>query len=91
MNKKRREQLVNALTMIERASMIVSAAQDAEDNAIDNYPENFQGTDRYERMEEISEALSEADDKLYDAKDQIRSAIESLTEAENLIQSAIKK
>ena len=61
-NKKRRESLRAAHSLLERAYNIVTFAKDEEENAIDNVPENLQSSDRYEQMEDAAELLSDAED-----------------------------
>lgn len=52
MNEKRRGQLRNALTMMTNAASIIDAVCDKEQDCLDNFPENLQSTERFERMED---------------------------------------
>jgi hypothetical protein len=60
MNAKRRNSLKEALTLLDRVESIVDAVCDEEQDCMDNTPENFQCTDRYESMETAVENLNEA-------------------------------
>ena len=51
MNNKRRDLLKLAVQLLERASGYVSQALDAEQDCLDNMPENLQSSERYEKME----------------------------------------
>ena len=75
MNEKRRQRLRGVLRMLSDAEAIVSAASDQESDALDNYPENLQGSERYERTEDAAENLDEALDRIGEARDLIQSAI----------------
>ena len=69
MNEKRRVQLRNALTMMSSAASIIDAVCDKEQDCLDNYPENLQGTERFERMEDAVESLNDALEKIDEAKE----------------------
>lgn len=73
-NAKRREMLKRAVSMLKTASATVSSAIDAEEDALDNIPENLQGSERYEKMEESIDLLN-------DASECIDAAIEKIGEA----------
>ncbi len=75
MNTKRRGRLKDALNLLSSASDILTSVCDKEQDCLDNYPENLQGTDRYERMESAVDNLNDALEKLEDIKDCIASAI----------------
>jgi hypothetical protein len=75
MDDKRRERLREALRMLTSAEQIVDAVCDKEQDCMDNYPENLQGTERYEQMEEAVDSLNDALEKIDDAKSSIESAI----------------
>lgn len=75
MNDLRREQLRKALSFLESASDIVSSALDEEQDCLDNIPENFQYSDRYEIMESIAEKLEEAIGDIDGARDKIEDAV----------------
>jgi len=54
---------------------IADSVCDKEQDCIDNYPENLQGTERYEQMEAAVDSLNDALEKIDDAKGHIESAI----------------
>lgn len=75
MDKKRREKLKEAMLLIERAEAITERMCDKEQDCLDNIPENLQGTDRYDMIEQAAEKLEEAVEKLSEAKELIQEAI----------------
>lgn len=75
MKEKRRAALRDALKMLNAASEIVERACDEEQDAADNYPENLQATERFEKMEDAVDNLSEAAEKIDEAKEYIGLAI----------------
>lgn len=75
MDAKRRERLRDALKMLNSVSAIVDAVCDKEQDCVDNYPENLQGTDKFESMEDAVDSLNDALEKLDDAKGYIEAAI----------------
>lgn len=75
MDDKRRTRLREAIKMLDSALSIVDAVCDQEQECIDNYPENLQGTERFERMENAVDDMSEAADRIGEAVDSIQSAI----------------
>lgn len=75
MNNKRRTQLERALSILSNASSILEDVLDAEQDSMDNYPENLQSTDRFERMEQAVDSLGEALDLISGAKESVRSAL----------------
>lgn len=75
MNEKRRGALRVAIELLEQAASMVDSICDQESDAMDNYPENLQGTDQYESMEDAVENLNEASDKIEEAKEYIEQAI----------------
>ena len=60
LDNKRRERLKTASCLIDRAYTIIESVLDREQECVDNYPESFQDTDKYEKMEAAVEALEEA-------------------------------
>ncbi|WP_304432874.1 hypothetical protein [Acutalibacter muris] len=54
---------------------MVDTVCDKEQDCVDNYPENLQGTERFERMEDAVDNLNEALEKIDDAKSCIQAAI----------------
>lgn len=75
MNDKRRKRLREAVKMLDHAWSIVELAQEEEEDGMDNMPENLQSSERYEKMEEAADALSDAMEKIGEAIEQIRAAI----------------
>jgi hypothetical protein len=75
MDDKRRERLREALRMLTSAEQIVDVVCDKEQDCMENYPENLQGTERYEQMEEAVDSLNDALEKIDDAKSSIESVI----------------
>lgn len=72
---KRRERLRDALKMLSNAAVIIEAVCDKEQDCMDNYPENFQSTERFEQMESAVDNLNDALEKIDDIKEHIESAI----------------
>lgn len=64
----------NAVPLLDRVFDIVSNVCDAEQDALDNIPENLQSSSRYENIEETISFLE-------DAMDDIEGAISNLQEA----------
>lgn len=81
MNKKKRERLSNAVELLRKVEVIVSAVFDEESDDLDNMPENLQSSHRYEAMEDAVDNLNEAIDSLGAALENITSAIDSIKEA----------
>lgn len=75
MNEKRRGQLRNALAMITSAASIIDTVCDKEQDCLDNYPENLQGTERFERMEDAVDSLNDALEKMNEAKELVSVAM----------------
>lgn len=75
MNNARREKLRGAVAKLSDVHSIVYAVCDTEQDSMDNMPENLQGTERFERMEDAVDHLNEALEKLDEAKDHIQAAI----------------
>lgn len=67
MNNRRRDYLKNAIAFLHKASNIVSAACDEEQDCLDNMPENLQESDRYDKMECAVDKLSDATDRIDEA------------------------
>ena len=61
--------------MLSNAASLVESVCDDEQDALDNYPENLQGTERFEYMEAAVDSLNDALEKIDDAKGCIESAI----------------
>lgn len=75
MKEKRRAALRDALKILNSASVIVERACDEEQDAVDNYPENLQSTEKFEKMEDAVDNLNEAASKIDEAKEYIGLAI----------------
>lgn len=75
MDDKRRGRLRDALRILSNAASIVETVCDKEQDCMDNYPENLQSTERFERMETAVDSLNDALEKIDDAKGHIESAI----------------
>lgn len=63
-----------ASALLGTASGLVSTALEQEEDALDNMPENLQGSERYEKIEAAADLLN-------DASECIDSAIEKINEA----------
>lgn len=74
MNDKQRDRLREASQMLSSAITIADSVCDSEQDRIDNYPENLQGSERFENMEDAAEKLYDAIGKLEEAKSLIESA-----------------
>lgn len=75
MDKKRREDLRSAIALLSSAANIVQRVCNKEEDCVDNYPENLQGTERYETMERTADCLNDALDIFDDLKDKLNLAI----------------
>lgn len=75
MNESRRARLRGAISKLSDVQAVVQSVCDQEEDCVDNMPENLQGTERFERMEDAVDHLSEALEKLDEAKDHIQAAI----------------
>lgn len=76
MDDRRRGQLRDALNMLSNAAFVVERVCDKEQDCVDNYPENLQSTERFEKMEDALDSLNDALEKIDDAKSHIQSAIQ---------------
>lgn len=74
MNKKRRELLKRANLNLSAAADLVSRALDEEEDCLGNIPDSLTESERYEKMENAVDALS-------DAAENIETAIERISEA----------
>ena len=75
MDNRRRDSLKEAIQLLGRVSTMVDTVCDKEQDCVDNYRENLQGTERFERMEDAVDNLNEALEKIDDAKSCIQAAI----------------
>lgn len=76
MNEERRKNLEKAITLVNDAREIVDEMKGSEEEALESLPEGLKSGDRGERMQVSIDALSEAQDNLENAIDQINSAKE---------------
>ena len=74
MNKRKRERVGEATTLLRQAENIVENIMDSEQDSMDNMAEFFEGTERYQKLE--------------DAVDNLDSAIKSIGDAINYIEAA---
>lgn len=75
MNNERRDRLRGAARKLSDVQLIVEAVCDKEQDCLDNYPENLQNTERFERTEAAVDSLSDALEKLEEVKEYIQTAI----------------
>lgn len=75
MNNTRRNSLKEAIQLLSRAWTVVDTVCDKEQDCVDNYPENLQGTEKFENMEDAVESMNDALEKIEDAKSCIQAAI----------------
>ena len=88
MNRRGREQINEALSLFRRGASIIERVRDREQDSVDNYPENLQGTRRFEKMETSLECLDNAADILADIETSIGDVLGKLEELEENLQSA---
>ncbi len=75
MNKQRKDDLRGVLSLLSSAIKIVQRVCDREEDCVDNYPENLQGTERYEQMEDAVDNLNEAIERLNEAQESIQAVL----------------
>lgn len=71
MNKQRRERLSKLISQAEEMSAELEAIRDEEQEAFDNMPENMQGGERGDKMQEAIEAMDTAITSLEDFNGQL--------------------
>lgn len=76
MNKARRKVLAELMDKIVDAKDALEEVQGEEEEYRDNMPENLQGSERYEKADEVCNALEEAVSLLEEAFDKIEEAIQ---------------
>ena len=76
MNKARRKELEELYDIIYEAKERLEMLHDEEEEYRDNIPENLQGSERYERAEEAVDALDSAMSSLEEALNYIETAKE---------------
>lgn len=64
-----------ALSGLEAIISTLQRICDKEEDCVDNYPGNLQGTEKYEKMEDAVDHLNDAIDKLDEVKESIRAAM----------------
>lgn len=75
MDNKKRQSLRDALAYLQKTILLVEGVCDREQDCMDNYPENLQGTDAYEKIEAAVDNLEEALEKLESAREYIQTAM----------------
>lgn len=76
MNNARRKKLTSVSGLLDKAIDIITTAAEEEQDALDNLPESFQDTERYEKMENAVGLLESAIEQIESAKEDIESAID---------------
>lgn len=76
MNRQRRKALQDIIDQLEILRMQLETLLAEEEDYRDNFPENLQNSERYERTEAICENLSDAVDEMEQASSDIEDAIE---------------
>ena len=69
MNDKRRKKLSGADSHLEAALLIASAVLDEETDCLNNMPENLEGSERYEKIEDAVSKLEDLVQGIEDLKD----------------------
>lgn len=67
MNDKRRAKLRIALDLIRRAEAVIDTVIDEEQQCLDNLPENLEGGDRWNKMEDAIDAMDDIRNALGEA------------------------
>lgn len=76
MNDKKRAQLQEARKLLSAAATIVERVCDAEQDALDNMPENLQNSARYDSMEQAIDAMTDVLDSLEAALESMQRAVD---------------
>ena len=76
MNKRRREELSSVMSLLEKASDIISSVLYEEQDCLYNIPENLQESERSMKMEKAVEELSEAMEYITNARESVAEAAE---------------
>ena len=74
-NERKRKSLRHALQLLSQSITLTEFVSDAEQDAIDNCPENLQGSERFEIMESTVENLNDAIEKIEEAKSYIEASM----------------
>ena len=85
MNNARRTVLNNAVSLLRRASDLISTACDQEQDCLDNIPENLQYSDMCDKMSNSIDCLDDASVCVDEALDKIGEAIDKILEARGRI------
>lgn len=75
MNNRRRHLLSLAIQMLDKACDYASQALDAEQDSLDNIPENLQSSERTEKMEAVISCLELAVENIDNARESIEEAV----------------
>lgn len=75
MNKQRRKQVRETLGELRNCVDALETIKDEEEDALSNYPENLQTSDRYTESEEAVDALTEAVDSINEVIDSLENII----------------
>lgn len=67
MNKARKQKIKEAIRYIDQGTVILVDVLDQETDTMNNWPENLQGTSRYEQCEDAVDGLETATSMLRDA------------------------
>ena len=76
MNKDRRDKIRDTIALLSKCESIIEQVLDKEQDCMDNYPENFQCTEVFEKMEIAVDNLNDASDNIAEAKELLKSAME---------------
>lgn len=90
MNEVKRNSLCKAISYLNSARILVETVCDKEQDAIENYPENLQGTDSFRKMEDAAEDLESAGESIELAQEQLQEVIVAICEAQTQIASAMR-
>ena len=77
MNKIRRKELVSIISVLESQKERIDLVAEEEQEARDNMPENLEGSERVEKMEDCISTLEEASSDIQDIIDKISEIIEN--------------
>jgi hypothetical protein len=75
MNAVRRDRARSVVERLQDISVSIEAILDDEQDALDNMPENLEGSERYSRMEDAVDFLDSAMDLVVSAIDELNNAV----------------
>jgi hypothetical protein len=75
MNAVRRDRARSVVERLQDISVSIEAILDDEQDALDNMPENLEGSERYSRMEDAVDFLESAMDLVVSAIDELNNAV----------------